>query len=460
MSSSGIKSGIWSRSSRLLGMAAKVARHEMGHGLRKRFIASAEKLAGDELKTRIAQAKVLTENLSQLKGAAMKVGQLLSIDGGELLPEEATAVLSKLQGEAEPVSFDVMHRVLLEDLGEDRIGALQQLQPMAAASASIGQVHRAHIGGAPVAVKIQYPGIAESIDSDIKMLETLADSWLTLTRSRIDVEETFEEMRLLLHHEADYERERRLLEAYRMRLSDDDRFVVPATHPDHCSKRVLTMSWENGVALKDWMAANPAPAERRRFAEAILALYCGEFFEWGLVQTDPNHGNFLMRSDGRIVLLDFGATLEYDAQFRDEYRHLLRMIATKDAAATVQAGIDFGILDPREPAEPRQLFAEMLFSAMEPFEPHMQPFVFRDPDYAARARDVGTRFTRSLKYSPPPRKLLFLHRKLGGVFQLLRKLDVELDLAPYWLRMVGRREPAPPLSRRGRTTSCSEPACI
>ena len=173
-------------------------------------------------------------------------------------------------------------------------------------------------------------------------------------------------------------------------------------------------------------------------ARAILDLYCREFFSWGLVQTDPNHGNFLMRDDGRIVLLDFGATLEYDAQFRAEYVHLLRTVETKDVGATVQAGIDFRILDPREPEEPRRLFAEMLFNAMEPFEPGAQPFVFRDQGYAERARDIGRRFTRSLKFSPPPKKLIFLHRKLGGIFHLLRRLDVQLDLYPYWMRMVGQ----------------------
>lgn len=415
--------------------------------MKKRLTASAEKLAGSELKTRIAQARILTDNLSELKGAVMKAGQLLSIDASDLLPEEATEILSKLQGKAEPVDFALLHEVLVEDLGADGLALLDDLETDAAASASIGQVHRARIAGEPVAVKIQYPGIAESIDSDMALMEKLADSWLTMTRSQIDVAETFEELRQILHLEADYEREREHLEEYGRLLADDERFVVPRTHPEACGRRVLTMSWEDGLPLKDWIAGGPSLEERTRFARAILDLYCAEFFEWGFVQTDPNHGNFLCRRDAdgetRIVLLDFGATLRYDEGFRRDYVALLKTIASKDIAATIQAGIDFELLDPREPVEARQLFAEMMFSAMEPFEPHMQPFVFRDDDYAARARDVGSRFTKSLKYSPPPRKLLFLHRKLGGIFQLLRKLDVQLNLVPYWERMVEDRDVDP-----------------
>jgi aarF domain-containing kinase len=436
MNDEAVKTGLWSRSSRILGMAAKVAGHEVRHGVRKRLASSADKLAGAELRTRIAQAKIITENLSELKGAVMKAGQLLSIDASDILPEEATEILSKLQGKADPVDFSLLYEVLLDDLGHERLGRLEGLNPEAAASASIGQVHRASIRGQPVAVKIQYPGIAKSIDSDMKMMGKLADSWLTLTRSRIDIEETLEEMRLILHLEADYVRERVHLEEYRERLGDDRRFVVPKTYAELCGERVLTMSWEDGHALKDWIAAGPSREQRVAFARAVLDLFCKEFFEWGFVQTDPNHGNFLVRDDGRIVLLDFGATLRYDETFRRDYVELLKIIASKDVNATVQAGIEFGIFDPREPELPRRLFAEMLFSSMQPFEAQMQPFEFRDDAYAARSREIATRFTRSLEFSPPPRKLLFLHRKLGGIFQLLRRLNVTLDLQPYWAKMV------------------------
>ncbi|MEM9691255.1 MAG: AarF/ABC1/UbiB kinase family protein [Myxococcota bacterium] len=441
------KTGIFSRSSRLVSMAARVAGQEMKHKVRQRVTDSVEKITQSEHATRIAQAKVLADNLSQLKGAAMKAGQLLSMDAGDWIPEEAAEILAKLQGRAEPVDFDLLRKVLEEDIGDEAIARLDNLNPEAAASASIGQVHRATVDGRPVAVKIQYPGIADSIDSDLAVLEKVAASFVTVSRSKVDLSGLFEEMNVILHLEADYEQEAKNLERYRKLLAVDDRFTTPRTFPDLCGRRVLTMTWEEGMSLTDWVSSAPPRDVRQGFAHAVLDLYCLEFFAWGFVQTDPNYANFMIRhADGgpsidKIVLLDFGATLRYPRPFREQYVELLRTVATQDPQKIIAAGVDFELMDPRESTEAMHNFADMMTCAMEPFEPRMQPFVFRDPSYDERAREVGVRFTRSLKYSPPPRSIIFLHRKLGGIFQLLRKLDVSLDLVPYWERMIGDLPP-------------------
>ncbi|MEO1338555.1 MAG: AarF/UbiB family protein, partial [Myxococcota bacterium] len=209
-------------------------------------------------------------------------------------------------------------------------------------------------------------------------------------------------------------------------------------HEDVSSQRVLTMSWEEGPSLQAWLRSNPSYAEREWVGRTILDLYCLEFFEWGFVQTDPNPANFLVRAPQRqMVLLDLGAAMHYDVEFRDNYVRLLSVLGTRDRDAIVQAGIEFDLLDEREGDEPRNLFAELLIAAMTPFEPQRQPFVFRDDKYSARARQIGQDFAQSLRFSPPPRKLIFLHRKLGGIFNLLKRLDLQLDLVPYWERMVG-----------------------
>lgn len=440
--SGGVPSGMWSRSRSVLAMVAGVAGHELKHRVRAQF-ASVDKLGLSELRARIEQAKLVAESLGRLKGAFMKAGQLLSIDAGDLLPPEATEILSKLQGQAQPVDFAIIRGVLQQELGDDGLAQLCELESTPTASASIGQVHRARAFGMPVAVKVQYPGIAESIDADVALLEKLGGSWLSLTGREIDVSGTFEELRSILHLEADYVRERAYLERYRELIACDPRFEVPRSIPSLSTSKVLTMSWADGVPLGDWVRTRPTGVERVGFATAVLDLYCLEFFQWGVVQTDPNFGNFLIRSadhadhaDHKIVLLDFGATVEYDAEFRSRYVDLLRSVATGDEGRIVEAGIGFELLDPRESAATRGLFVEMLRSAAEPFQRVGRPFVFRDADYAARSGDVVKRFTKSLRFSPPPRRLIFLHRKLGGLFQLLKRLDVELDLSPYWERML------------------------
>ena len=428
--------GLWNRSRSVLALAAGVAGQELRHEVRSRF-GAAEKLGPSKLRARIEQAKLMAESLGRLKGAFMKAGQLLSIDATDLLPPEAIEILSKLQGDAEPVDFAIMREVLEKELGAEGLRALVDLEASPAASASIGQVHRARVDGAPVAVKIQYPGIAESIDADIGLLQKLGGSWLTITGREIDLAATFAELGAILHFEADYVRERTYLERFGALTAADDRFEVPRSFPSLSTSRVLTMSWAEGLPLGAWIRSGPTREERVAFASAVLDLYCLEFFRWGLVQTDPNFGNFLVRpAERRIVLLDFGATVEYSAAFRAEYVELLRAVATGGRGRILEAGIAFELLDPRESTATQDLFVEMLRSASEPFEAGHQPFVFDDAQYAARAQDIVRRFVTSLRFSPPPRRLLFLHRKLGGIFQLLKRLGLELDLTPYWERMV------------------------
>jgi len=425
----------------MLGVAAGVVGHELKHRVVSR-LSSNDKLGIAELKTRIEQAKVMAEGFGRLKGAFMKAGQMLSIDASDLLPPEALEILSKLQGQADPIDFAIMREVLERELGPERLSSISELDETAVASASIGQVYRARAFGEPVAIKVQYPGISESIDADVDLLEKLGASWLALSRRKIDASGTFEELRTMLKLEADYTRERYYLGRFGELLRSDPRFDVPRSFPSLCTPRVLTMSWADGESLNDWIRSQPAREERSFFARTALDLYCLEFFTWGVVQTDPNFGNFLVRAEERqLVLLDFGASVEYDDDFRTRYVELLRAVARGDRRQIAARGVGLELIDERESAETKDLFVDMLLNSAEPFERSAQPFNFRNADYAARSSDSVRRFVSSLVFSPPPRRLIFLHRKLGGLFQLLKRLDIELDLAPYWEQMLSGFEP-------------------
>jgi aarF domain-containing kinase len=427
----------WSRSKAVLGLVAGLSGQELRHRVRTGLSGSAEKLRASELKARIEQARLMVESLGRLKGALMKAGQLLSIDASDVLPPEAIAVLAQLQAGAEPLDFESLRGVLVEEFGPTWQSEFASFDTHAAASASIGQVHRAARDGVPLAVKIQYPTVRESIDSDLDVLQKLGNGWLSVSRSKIDLSGVFEELRGTLHREADY----RLELANQLRFAElvrnDASFVVPRSLPQLSTTRVHTMTWEEGQPLAAWLQSGPPAAQRLWLAQLLLELYCLEFFSWGLVQTDPNFGNFLVRGAARqLVLLDFGATLEFEAEFRRGYVQLLRVVAAGDARRIGDEGVAFGLIDPREPRESRELFAQFLQNAIEPFAPALQPFVFKDAGYAQRSQAIGRRFVRSLQFSPPPRRLLFLHRKLGGIFQLLRRLELQLDLRPYWERMI------------------------
>lgn len=426
-----------SRSGKLANMAAKLTGQEIRQKVRGRFQRSMERLEESELATRVQQAAAVVETLGQLKGAVMKAGQLLSIDASDILPPEALDVLAQLQSAAEPVDFARLEPVVAADLGDDWAARFEHFDREPAAAASIGQVHRGRVNGTDVAVKIQYPGIRESIDSDLVALKRLASSWLKLSRRPIDLEATFAELSEVLHREADYTQEKENLLRYGAHLASDSRFIVPRPFENACGSRVLTMSWEEGIPLHDWLRTEPEMKARLEVAHAMLDLYCAEFFEWGFVQTDPNLGNFTRRPDGRLVLLDLGAALDYDADFRERYVALLQVIGSGDESDIVRAGVDMQLLDSRESDDTQRAFVELLRTATKPFFPDLQPFRFGGSEYTEQARKVSGRFIQSLRYSPPPRRLLFLHRKLGGIFNLLRRMDVVLDLTPYWSRMVG-----------------------
>jgi len=222
---------MWSRSKEVLSLAAGVAGHELKRSMQSKLTWSADRLARVDVAARVAQAKLLAESLGRLKGAFMKAGQRLSIDASDVPPPEAQRVLASLQGKAEPVAFSELRAVLVEYLGEETLSLIEALDERAAACASIGQVHRGVVHGMPVALKVQYPGIRETIDADLELVHKLAKGWLSMSRRPIDLKGTFEELAKILHLEADYARERGFMERFGELLAEDPRFVVPQSFP-------------------------------------------------------------------------------------------------------------------------------------------------------------------------------------------------------------------------------------
>jgi aarF domain-containing kinase len=403
-----MKSSIASRSLQLLSLASKVGRKELAQSIKEQFVKGVDEIASGRMKTRIDQARLIAEHLSKLKGAAMKAGQLLSLDAADFFPPEAIELLSKLQGQAEPVEWNILKTVLVEDLGEQKIAEFENLSTQPSASASIGQVHRARLNGHDVAIKIQYPAVANSIDSDLAILRTLAQSFVSLSGRKMDLTELFEELASVLKQEADYVRERANMDEFRALLKPHDDFIVPTAIASHSTGRVLTMSWEKGLNIHEWIKTSPSKAAREHIARLALDLFCREFFEWGLVQTDPNYGNFLVQEDPlKLVVLDFGATLRYSVDFRREYVELLKALATLDRQKIIRAFQAFGAIDERESSETLELFSELMLLSVEPFQSARQPFRFGDDDFAKRSREVGSVSRTACDFRHPLEKFCF-----------------------------------------------------
>ncbi len=430
-----IKKRLWQRSTELVKAAGRVAAQELSYRAKE---ALSKNLESSVLGTRIDQAKILVESLAQLKGAAMKAGQLLSLEAANYLPPEVLQILSQLQGDAQPVPFEQIEEVLRAELGENLYREFESLNPVPVAAASIAQVHRSRYQGKEVAIKVQYPGVGEAIHSDLTLLKKVAASLLTISGRKIPLDELFVELENVLHQETNFLNEAENLVRVRELLRNSQSFAVPKVVSDLCRRRVLVMSWEEGERLGQWIQRPLSQEQIALIADRFLDLFCTEFFDWGIVQTDPNFANFLVREDPlQLVLLDFGATLTYDFEFRQSYREILKAAFAADDDKLLRLSEELELIDPRENKETQQAFLLMMMNSIKPFRPEEQPFNFADSEYESVLRQATLQFMRLVRYTPPPRRILFLHRKLGGIFNLLRRIRVQRDLTPYWERIRG-----------------------
>jgi aarF domain-containing kinase len=424
----------------LVSLAAGLAKKEL-QGRVSRAVERGEAVAKQvhQLRVQVEQAKEIVESLGQLKGAAMKAGQLLSMELRDVLPPEVISVLSQLQASGATVPFEEIHSILRDELGDERLAALDVI-PSPLASASIGQVHRATWrspdGPRDVVLKVQFRGIADTIDSDLTLLERIARLFLTVQLKHFDVTAVFDELRDVLIRETDYQHEADALERYRALAHAVTGLRVPEVHRALSTKRVLALGFEAGLTLDAYMATKPSLEARNRVTAQVLDLYFREFFEWGLVQTDANFANFLFRPEqGELVLLDFGATREYPAPFREQYRALLTSTLRGDRAGALAAAQELNLIDPQEPQAARDAMHALLETVLRVFQPAFQPVDFRDKRFVDEAGQRLRDYYAALTCSPPPAQLLFLHRKLGGVYSMGRALEARLDLVPYAQRL-------------------------
>ncbi|HVT34790.1 MAG TPA: AarF/ABC1/UbiB kinase family protein [Nevskiaceae bacterium] len=397
------------------------------------------------------QARILADELGQLKGSVMKAGQMLSLYGQYFLPPEAVAVLSQLQDTTPPVHWSVVAPVLRRALGTARLNELEiEHEPIAAAS--LGQAHRARrkSDGLALCVKVQYPGVADAIESDISTLSRL----LLMTRlapKGLDLEPVFNEVREMLHREVDYESERHFTEEFAQRLSADARFVVPRVVPEYCSDMVLTTTFEEGVHVRD--AAVQALSQERRNAlgRAFLELFLREFFDWGMVQSDPHFGNYRFRLDAkkgdRIVLLDFGATRVFGRGFIDAYADIVRGALLGDADGVERGAQAIGLMRPGMPRSVLDAYAQLCTLIVEPFSPDHAPpalltangaYRWGESDLPMRAGSLAARNALSVHFRVPPREIVFLHRRLAGVFIMLATLRCEIATRDLLLQFLER----------------------
>lgn len=389
-------SRIWTLGS----LQARVALGYFAYWLSSRF-ADADERQRLKSEAHLAAALKLFGTMGYLRGAVMKVGQMLA-NLPEVVPEEFAQVLSALHFEAPPMHYAMVREVFLDEFGREPEEVFASFDRQAFAAASLGQVHRARLhSGEEVAVKIQYPGIARTIKADLRNLRVLLQP-LCLTKDWQDTLNKLADIEHMLLMETDYEQEARFGRDARLVFTEADRIAVPQVHEEYSSKRVLTTEYLRGCHLDEFIASEPSQKKKDHFTHLLTVATFRLFYRLRWLPADPHPGNFIFMEDGRLGLIDFGCTLEMSDEDWLVSNEPIQAVFDRDEPRLNLAIAKACLFD-----NPQQMTADHLETVKRGFLWFMEPwlqeglFDFGDREFFLRGIDnivemAGKRYTRSV----------------------------------------------------------------
>ncbi len=393
------------------------------------------------------QARFLVEELGQLKGSVVKIGQVMALYGEHFLPEEVTEALHTLEDQTTSLAWPAIEKVLQSELGADRLAELD-VDPEPIGAASLGQVHRARRkrDGLEIVLKVQYPGVDEAVDSDLNAVAHLLKI-ARLVSFGPEFNDWLEEVREMMHREVDYRLEARTTEKFRTMLEQDPRFVVPKVLSEYCTAHVIASTFESGYSVSTPEVRRLSLERRSELGKAALELFFRELFVWGEIQTDPNFGNYRIRIAGeegadtdhdQIVLLDFGAVQRYSAEFLDPVIQMIKASYEGDLESVIDGGVRLRFMSRDWPREVLEKFGSVCMSVLEPLAKDQNEwpdqavnecgeYRWKQSDLPSRVARQAARSAISRYFKVPPKEFVFLNRKLIGVYTFIAVLNAEFN---------------------------------
>lgn len=417
-------------------MAGGVASGMLGEGVRQ--LSQGNRPNISDLILTPANAQRVAKQLSAMRGAAMKVGQLLSMETNDILPPELAEILSQLRERAFIMPSDQLEHAIAQAYGEEGVAQFKNFDVSPIAAASIGQVHRATtFDDQEIVLKIQYPGVAESIDSDVDNIATLLRV-SNLLPKHMEIDGLLADAKRQLHEEADYHQEASYLSQFHRALSEHEHFAVPGHYPQYSCATVLAMEYMPGEPIEYLQQLDPADTDR--LMSYLFELMFLELFELRLMQTDANFANYRYQvSTGKIILLDFGATRSFSKNFVVDYKRLIRAVRARDDQALILAADRLGYDASSASREYQELLTSIFYIALEPFASTIA-YDFSQGNITARLRDLSDGVYDFKEFwRTPPTDILYLHRKLGGMYLLASRLGARVncgEIVEPWLKRL------------------------
>ncbi|KAK2881342.1 hypothetical protein Q8A67_018610 [Cirrhinus molitorella] len=377
-----------------------------------------------------ANAERIVNTLCKVRGAALKIGQMLSIQDNSFINPQLQKIFERVRQSADFMPAWQMNKVLEEELGPEWKEKLSSFEEKPFAAASIGQVHHGVLpDGREIAMKIQYPGVAESIRSDINNLMSVLKMSVVLPDG-LFADSSLEVLQRELAWECDYKREAECAKQFRNLVKGDPVFVVPEVFDELSSRRVLTMELVHGVPLDRCVDLNQET--RNEICFNILQLCLRELFEFRFMQTDPNWSNFFYNSEqNKIFLLDFGACRDYPESFTDDYIEVVHAASIGDRATVLQKSKDLKFLTGFEAKAFEDAHVEAVMILGEAFA-SAEAFDFGTQSTTQRIQSLVPVMLRH-RLTPPPEESYSLHRKMAGSFLICSKLKARIPCQNMFL---------------------------
>lgn len=406
------------RSSRFVKTGIQIGGNYIKHYSKKLFNPD---ISRDELNE--DNANDIYNSLSELKGSALKIAQMLSMDKN-IMPKAYVNKFSQSQYNAPPLSGPLIIRTFTKSFGKPPEKIFDSFNLKSTNAASIGQVHEAKLNGKKLAVKIQYPGVADSISSDLKLVKPFAFRLLGMNEKELSIYIQEVEERLL--EETNYELEVRRSVEFSEACKSLKNVVFPKYYPEYSSNKIITMDWMEGMHLKEFLETNPSQQLRNKIGQALWDFYNFQQHELRAVHADPHPGNFLITPDERLAVIDFGCIKEMPDDFYIPFFSLVLPQHNHNKAANIKALRALDMIHKND--NPRQVefyynsYMEMISLFVLPYR--SDTFDFSGTAFFDELYEYGEKLTRMPEFKQPRgvKHFIYINRTNFGLYTILHDL--------------------------------------